>query len=233
MMVFIRKNVKFLLALTLFITLLSGCSNDKEKSEPKKDNADEEILKLEMLKENVDTSVELTPNGRFVFTATNNNDINVDVAFVVILFDDAGEEIKRLSNRIDILNVGADSVAVIDNTVGYYARYETQVFVASSGEFAKGRLKDIKVTDKSEDNGILVQATNTSDSSIDVCDVAVVFYNYGKTVEIDYDYGFDIKEGRTKTFMFDYPVSTYGYPVQFSEYKVFVTECYSYETGKD
>ena len=58
--------------------------------------------------------------------------------------------------------------------------------------------------------------------------VCVLYYNAGKIVGIATESVCDVKSGRTGNFTLDYPFSKDYEEIEFDDYKVIVTQAYSY-----
>ena len=83
---------------------------------------------------------------------------------------------------------------------------------------------------KINNNGknIVVQAKNNSKDTIDYITVAVVYYNQGKVVGITDGIASVVKPGRSGNFTLHFPYDANYEDVEFDDYKVLVTEAYSY-----
>ena len=65
-------------------------------------------------------------------------------------------------------------------------------------------------------------------NTIEFMTASVVYYNQGKVVGIEDGIASDVKPGRTGNFNIDYPYNSEYEDIKFDDYKVFVTEAYSY-----
>ena len=86
----------------------------------------------------------------------------------------------------------------------------------------------IEVTHNNNGENIVVQVKNNSEETIEFMTVSVVYYKQGNVVGIADGITSDIKSGRAGNFNIHYPFDAAYEDIEFDNYKVFVTEAYSY-----
>lgn len=176
--------------------------------------------------ENSNVTGVVVPSGDLVVFTKNNKNVAVDMDFEVEFYDENGMIVGSSINYLTAVGAGREVVVEMSNTPKNFSTYKIYVDETESEEIEY--FDEIKVVHNNNGEEIVVQVKNNSQDEIKYMTVMAVYYNQGKVVGIDEDMVSEIAKGRSGNFTLDYPYDTEYNDVQFDEYKVYVTEAYSY-----
>ena len=176
--------------------------------------------------ENSNVTGVVVPSGDLVVFTKNNKNVAVDMDFEVEFYDENGMIVGSSINYLTAVGAGREVVVEMSNTPKNFSTYKIYVDETESEEIEY--FDEIKVVHNNNGKEIVVQVKNNSQDEIKYMTVMAVYYNQGKVVGIDEDMASEIAKGRSGNFTLDYPYDTEYNDVQFDEYKVYVTEAYSY-----
>lgn len=176
--------------------------------------------------ENSNVTGVVVPSGDLVVFTKNNKNVAVDMDFEVEFYDENGMIVGSSINYLTAVGAGREVVVEMSNTPKNFSTYKIYVDETESEEIEY--FDEIKVVHNNNGEEIVVQVKNNSQDEIKYMTVMAVYYNQGKVVGIDEDMASEIAKGRSGNFTLDYPYDTEYNDVQFDEYKVYVTEAYSY-----
>lgn len=176
--------------------------------------------------ENSNVTGVVVPSGDLVVFTKNNKNVAVDMDFEVEFYDENGMIVGSSINYLTAVGAGREVVVEMSNTPKNFSTYKIYVDETESEEIEY--FDEIKVVHNNNGEEIVVQVKNNSQDEIKYMTVMAVYYNQGKVVGIDEDMASEIAKGRSGNFTLDYPYDSEYNDVQFDEYKVYVTEAYSY-----
>lgn len=234
-----KKKLLSLLVLTFVFIAVTGCGNNSAKPNstgsntssgtntnnnssnsktPQKSGAD--------LEKNIKSSGAVTDLGKLVVFVTNGNDVPVDMEIEVEFYDANGTIVG--SDSEDLQAVGAKADIAIDmwSTPDSFDNYKIYVDVKQTTNYSY--FDKLELTHNNNGKEIAVQVKNNSNDTIEYITVSVVYYQGDKVVGYDDDIQSDIKAGRSGNFTLDFPYNKRYDDVHFDNYKVFITEAYSY-----
>ncbi len=208
-----------------FIAISSENSGLEENVEIETPNITSDRTKNDIEK-NISISGELTEKANLVVFAKNNNTTSVDMEIEVEFYDANGKILGSSSD--DLIAVGSGREVAIEmwNTPTNFDTYK--IYVDAEKTYETDYFNQIEMVHNNNGTNIVVQVKNNSEDTIEFMTVSVVYYNEGKVVGITDGIVSDIKPGRSGNFNLDYPYNSEYENVKFDDYKVFVTEAYSY-----
>lgn len=234
-----KKKLLSLIILAFVFVAVTGCGNNSVKPDStgsntssgtntnNNDSNSKTSQKSEAdLKKNIKSSGAVTDLGKLVVFVTNGNDVAVDMEIEVEFYDANGTIIG--SDSEDLQAVGAKADIAIDmwSTPKSFDNYKIYVDVKHTTNYSY--FDKLKLTHNNNGKEIAVQVKNNSNDTIEYITVSVVYYQGDKVVGYDDGAQLDIKAGRSGNFTLDFPYNKRYKDVYFDNYKVFITEAYSY-----
>ena len=187
------------------------------------DSQNEEASDIE---KNISSNGILTEGNRFIVFATNNNTVAVDMDIEVEYYDENGIFVGSTQEYLTAVGAGREVAVEMWDPPAVFSTYK--IYIEAEKTEEKDYFDQIEMTNNNNGQNIVVQVKNNSDETIDYITVAVVYYAQGKVVGITDGIASEVKTGRAGNFTLHYPYDSNYENVQFDEYKVLVTEAYSY-----
>lgn len=181
------------------------------------------------IEKNISTTATFTYGGAFIVFATNNNEVAVDMDIEVEYYDENGIFLGSCTEDY-LMGIGAGREIAVEMTEvpAYFATYKIYVD-AEETIIVKDYLEEVEIEQKNNNGkNIVVQVRNNSQFKIENMSVCVLYYNEGEIVGIATDSVCDVKSGRTGNFTLDFPYDSNFEEIKFDDYKVIVTQAYSY-----
>ena len=181
---------------------------------------------ISALAKNISSNGVHTKGGTFIVFATNKNNVAVDMEIEVEYYDEEGKILGSSSD--DLMAVGAGQEIAIEmwEAPKNFATYKLYIDAEKTEETEY--FDHIEVTHNNNGENVVVQVKNNSKETIEFMTVSVVYYKQGNVVGIADGIASDIKSGRAGNFNIYYPFDSEYEDIEFDNYKVFVTEAYSY-----
>ena len=219
-----NRNFKIYSVILMLVLLLTvtGC---KQNGAPDITGSNNPNTTVD-LGDNVTSSSEVSEQGKLIVLAKNNNKVPVDVEFEVEFYDAEGTIVGSDSNELVAVGSGAEVAVEMWSTPENFDNYKVYVDAEETNEIAY--FDKVTLTQNNNGEEIVAQVTNNSEDAIEYITVSVVYYREGKVVGIDDGIESDIKAGRSANFNLIYPYDKNYEDISFDDYKVFVTEAYSY-----
>ena len=219
----------FVLSISFFVT---GCDKNSESSNTAtgknlNNNQKKSVNKVTNdLEKKIKTSGAVTSEGKLVVFVTNENSVAVDMKIEAEFYDADGTIVGSDDEILEA--VGSDSEIVVEmySTPESFDNYKIYVDVNQSSFTTFFDKLEISHNNNGEE--IVVQVKNNSSDEIEYMTVAVVFYQGDKVVGYDSDVASKIKSGRSGNFKLMYPYDKNYHDIYYDNYKVFVTEAYTY-----
>lgn len=231
-----KKNLLSLLILVVLVVGLTGCSDKQENSSGTNTatgtnnnssvNNNQQNVSGSELEKNITSSGAVTDLGKLVVFVKNNNKVAVDMEIEVEFYDVNGTIVG--SDSDDLQAVGANAEIAIDmwSTPSSFDNYKIYVDVEQADEISY--FDNVELVHNNNGKEIAVQIKNNSNDTIEYITASVVYYQGDKVVGYDDSIESDIKSGRSANFTLDFPYNKNYKDVKFDNYKVFITEAYSY-----
>lgn len=235
-----KKNLLTLFILVVLVVGLTGCSDKQENSSGtntstgtnnssvnnNNNNNNNQNVSGSELEKNITSSGAVTDLGKLVVFVKNNNKVAVDMEIEVEFYDANGTIVG--SDSDDLQAVGANAEIAIDmwSTPSSFDNYKIYVDVEQADEISY--FDNVELVHNNNGKEIAVQIKNNSNDTIEYITASVVYYQGDKVVGYDDSIESDIKSGRSANFTLDFPYNKNYKNVKFDNYKVFITEAYSY-----
>ena len=173
-----------------------------------------------------DTSAAMTKEGKLLVFAKNDTNTVADMDIEVEFYDENGAFVGSDIDYLTAVAPGNEIVVEMYNTPTKFSTYK--VYVNEEETYNIEYLDEIETSHNNNGEEIAVQVKNNSSDEIDYITVAVVFYKNGEIVGFSDGIESSIKAGRSGNFNIYYPYDANYDDVEFDDYKVYVTEAYSY-----
>lgn len=158
---------------------------------------------------------------------TNNNDINIDGYFVVVYYDANGNMLYTDSffdNYFNVIEPGKNQIAYFSYPIDKYSSFK--IIVSATSVNAIGMSDKIKISSSSSSNGVIANLTNTSNKTMTVTYIYVLYYNNNKVVGFDWSNIYDFKGGASKYLQFISPYDENYNDLPFDRYEMFVCDTF-------
>ena len=231
------KNKKYIISLSLLVTILftlTGCAT-KFKNEDT-NMSDNIIQNNKETKNNIDTN-ELLNNIQIqdailhdkslLTILKNNNEKDIQSLIITAIFYDENDEVVGTGETYFKTFKAGATVAVNDYAVPKkYARYDIKFETDNVYVGYESYIDKINITSKNTGEKVMVTAINESNVNLQTIDIGVVFYNQGIPVGFMDGIELNVKKGATKYFNIMYPYDNNYENIKFDEHKVFVNSAY-------
>ena len=231
-----RKKLLSLIALVFVFTAVTGCGSNSNSTgsntstgtntNNNSSNSKTQQKSSKDLEKNIKSSGAVTDLGKLVVFVTNGNDVAVDMEIEVEFYDANGTIVGSDSEDLQAVGAKADVAVDMWSTPDSFDNYKIYVDVKQTTNYSY--FDKLKLTHNNNGNEIVAQVKNNSDDVIEYITVSVVYYQGNKVVGYDDDIESDIKAGRSANFTLNFPYDKRYDDVNFDNYKVFITEAYSY-----
>lgn len=178
------------------------------------------------LEKNISASAEMAKSKKLVVFAKNNNTTAVDMDIEVEFYDENETFVGSSTNYLTAVEKGKEIAVEMYETPANFKTYKIYINAEETEETEY--FDKIEMTHKNNGETIAIQVENKSEDTIEFLSVAVVYYKDGKVVGIEDSTDLDVKPGRKGNFNIDFPYDAEYNHVEFDDYKVYVTEAYSY-----
>ena len=178
------------------------------------------------LEKNISTSGAVTDLGKLIVFVTNNNSVAVDMEIEAEFYDANGAIVGSASEDLRAVGPNADIVVDLWSTPDRFDNYKIYVDVVQTEQTSY--FDKVELVHNNTGKKIAAQVKNNSSDTIERIAVSVVYYQGDKVVGYEHDTESDIKPGRSANFNLNYPYNKNYRNVKFDNYKVFITEAYSY-----
>lgn len=175
---------------------------------------------------NISVDAALAENGKLIVFVKNNNTVPVDIDIEVEYYDADGKFLGSSSDYLMAVGTGIEGAMEMWETPAVFDNYKIYTDVEISDEIEY--FDQVEMTHNNNGQNVVVQVKNNSEDTIDYITVAVVYYNQGEVVGIEDGIASEVKPGRSGNFTLDFPCDSNYDDVEFDDYKVLVTEAYSY-----
>ena len=175
---------------------------------------------------NISVDAALAENGKLIVFVKNNNTVPVDIDIEVEYYDADGKFLGSSSDYLMAVGTGIEGAMEMCETPAVFDNYKIYTDVEISDEIEY--FDQVEMTHNNNGQNVVVQVKNNSEDTIDYITVAVVYYNQGEVVGIEDGIASEVKPGRSGNFTLDFPCDSNYDDVEFDDYKVLVTEAYSY-----
>jgi len=187
---------------------------------------DAENQTTSIIDKNLSSKGILTEGGTFIVFAENNNTVPVDIEVEVEYYDAEGKFLGSSSDELVAVGAGREIAIQMWNVPSDFSTYK--IYVEGEQTDETEYFDEIEMTHNNNGKNIGVQVKNKSEDKIEFVTVSVVYYKNGEIVGITDGIEADVKAGRSANFNIDFPYDSQYKDVEFDDYKVFVTEAYSY-----
>ncbi len=226
--IFMKKKILSLIVLAFVFVTITGCGSNSAKSNSTDLNTSSgtNTNNNDSLEKNIKSSGAVTDLGKLVVFVTNENDVAVDMEIEVEFYDANGTIVG--SDSEDLRAVGAKTDVAIEmwSTPESFDNYKIYVDVKQTINYSY--FDKLELTQNNNGKEIVVQVKNNSNDTIEYITVSVVYYQGDKVVGYDDGIESDIKAGRAGNFTLDFPYDKRYDNINFDNYKVFITQAYSY-----
>jgi len=230
------KKMFFRFVVCFFVVLtITGCSDDKQKDSSSSNtstgtntnnDSSKPIYTPSELSKNMTSSGAVTEYGNLVVIAKNNNNVPVNVEIEVEFYDANGVILESDSNELQAVGSAAEIATEMWDTPEVFDNYK--IYVDAEQTTNDSYFEQVELSHNNTGEEIAVQVKNNSQEMIDYITVSILYYQGDKIVGIDEENESDVKSGRAANFTFEYPYDKNYDDVTFDNYKVFITEAYSY-----
>lgn len=175
-------------------------------------------------------NIGITKNGDFAFSIENNNNQNVYIDTINIVFkDENGNFMKKESCDAQFFGVKANS-KIINYVWGYdedfskYPNYEFEIELSSDWIIENETIDNFEIISNNTGEQISVQVKNNNDFNLSSIKVMVAYYNDDKIVGCVNGYANDTTTSANGTAYInvDYPEDSEYDEVQFDDYEIFL-----------
>lgn len=175
-------------------------------------------------------SIGITKNGDFAFSIENNNNQNVYIDTINVVFkDEDGNFMKKESSDAQFFGVKANS-KIINYVWGYdedfskYPNYEFEIELSSDWIIENETIDNFEVISNNTGEQISVQVKNNNDFDLRSIIVLVAYYKDDKIVGCVNGYANDTTTSANGTAYInvDYPEDSEYDEVQFDDYEIFL-----------
>jgi len=166
-------------------------------------------------------------NGDLIVFTKNNKNVPVDMDFEIEFYDENGMILGSKTGMLTAVEAGREVAVKITNPPKNFKTYKIYVDEEESREIEF--FNQIEVTHNNNGEEIVAQVKNNSQKEIENITVMVVYYNKGEIIGCAEDIAIDVSAGRAGNFTFDYPMDAEYNDIEFDDYKVIVTEAYTYD----
>ncbi len=191
----------------------------------------QETITDDELKSNiVIDGIGITKNGDFTFSIKNNNNQNVYIDTINVIFkDENGNFMKKESSNAQFFGVKANS-EIINYVWGYdedfseYPNYEFEIELSSDWIIENETIDNFDVISNDTGEQISVQVRNNNDFDLSSITVMVAYYKDDKIVGCVNGYANDTTTSANGTAYInvDYPEDSEYEEVQFDDYEIFI-----------
>ena len=168
----------------------------------------------------------VTKNGNLIVFTKNNKNVPVDMDFEVEFYDENGIIVGSDTDELVAVGAGREVAVEMTNIPKNFKTYK--IYVDEEKSEKTEYFNKIEATHNNNGENIVVQVKNNSKDAIDNITVVVVYYNKGEIVGSDEEMVFDVAAGRAGNFTLYYPYDAEYNDIKFDDYKVIVTEAFSY-----
>lgn len=193
-----------------------------EEQQPQTDNNPTQIPN----EENSNVKGVVTKKGNLIVFTKNNKKVPVDMDFEVEFYDENGKIVGSDTDELVAVGAGREVAVEMTNLPKNFKTYK--IYVDEEKSEKTEYFNQIEATHNNNGENIVVQVKNNSKDVIDNVTVIVVYYNKGEIVGSDEDMVFDVAAGRSGNFTLYYPYDAEYNDIKFDDYKVIVTEAFSY-----
>lgn len=175
-------------------------------------------------------SIGITKNGDFAFSIENNNNQNVYIDTINVVFkDEDGNFMKKESSDAQFFGVKANSKIVnyvwgYDEDFSKYPNYEFEIELSSDWIIENETIDNFEVISNNTGEQISVQVKNNNDFSLRSIMVLVAYYKDDKIVGCVNGYANDTTTSANGIAYInvDYPEDSEYDEVQFDNYEIFL-----------
>ena len=190
----------------------------------------QETVTEDELKSNiVIEGIGITKNGDFAFSIKNNNNQNVYIDTINVVFkDENGNFMKKESSNAQFFGVKANS-EIINYVWGYdedfskYPNYEFEIELSSDWIIENEAIDNFEIISNDTGEQISVQVRNNNDFDLSSITIMVAYYNDDKIVGCVNGYANDTTTSANGTAYINvaYPEDSEYDEVQFDNYEIF------------
>lgn len=195
---------------------------ENEEQQPQTNNNPTQIPN----EENSNVKGVVTKKGNLIVFTKNNKKVPVDMDFEVEFYDENGKIVGSDTDELVAVGAGREVAVEMTNLPKNFKTYK--IYVDEEKSEKTEYFNQIEATHNNNGENIVVQVKNNSKDVIDNVTVIVVYYNKGEIVGSDEDMVFDVAAGRSGNFTLYYPYDAEYNDIKFDDYKVIVTEAFSY-----
>jgi len=220
----ILKISLFILILTLFVSILTGCSDDDKDDNKKSKKQSKEKVKLE---DKITIDSESSTNGELIVFLQNNNNTTIDLTVEAEFYDKEG---NIIGTEEDLVTLGKSSKAALGfDQPDSFDTHKINLRASDSSDYIKSYHDDLTISDNNTGKEVIIKLKNTSKNTIESINVAVVFYKNDKIVGFDNNYEFDLKSNKEASMSIHVPYSKDSFEIiDFDDYEIFINDAYSY-----
>lgn len=190
----------------------------------------ETITDDELKKNIVIEGIGITKNGDFAFSVKNNNNQNVYIDTINVVFkDENGNFMKKESSNAQFFGVKANSEIVnyvwgYDEDFSKYPNYEFEIELSSDWIIDNQTIDNLDMISNDTGEQISVQVRNNNDFDLSSITIMAAYYNDDKIVGCVNGYANDTTTSANGTAYINvaYPEDSEYEEVQFDNYEIFL-----------